>query len=68
MKKITSILTVLLLVTVANLFAQKSTKPAPALTLAQLQAKVDANHLLLPIPQYEIDTNTQLVIAQNPGY
>ncbi len=42
--------------------------PAPALTKAQLQAMVDANHLLLPIPQYEIDTNTQLVIPQNPGY
>ena len=24
--------------------------------------------LLLPIPQHEIDTNTQLVIPQNPGY
>lgn len=42
--------------------------PAPTPTLAQLQAKVDANHLLLPIPQHEIDTNTQLVIEQNPGY
>ena len=42
--------------------------PAPALTLAQLQAKLDKNHLILPIPQYEIDTNTQLAIAQNPGY
>lgn len=42
--------------------------PAPTATLAQLQALVDANHLLLPIPQYEIDTNTQLVIPQNPGY
>ena len=42
--------------------------PVPRLTLAELQAKVDANHLLLPIPQYELDTNTQLVITQNPGY
>jgi hypothetical protein len=41
---------------------------APTPTLAQLQANVTADHLLLPIPQHEIDTNTQLVIAQNPGY
>jgi hypothetical protein len=26
------------------------------------------DHLLLPIPQYEIDANTELDIAQNPGY
>lgn len=45
-----------------------STYPPPRLSKAQLQANVDANHLLLPIPQYEIDTNTQLVIPQNPGY
>ncbi len=42
--------------------------PLPRLTLAELQANVNANKLLLPIPQYEIDTNTQLVIPQNPGY
>lgn len=41
---------------------------APALTLAQLQANVTKDHLLLPIPQREIDTNTSLVIPQNPGY
>ena len=41
---------------------------APVLTLAQLQGNVTANRLLLPIPQHEIDTNTQLVIEQNPGY
>ncbi|MEO7264303.1 MAG: RagB/SusD family nutrient uptake outer membrane protein [Ferruginibacter sp.] len=41
---------------------------APTPTLAQLQANVTAEHLLLPIPQYEIDTNTQIVIPQNPGY
>ncbi len=41
---------------------------APALTLAQLQANVTRDHLLLPIPQREIDTNTSLVIPQNPGY
>lgn len=42
--------------------------PSPALTLAQLQANVTSDHLLLPIPQHEIDTNTQLVIEQNAGY
>ena len=41
---------------------------APALTLAQLQSNVTKDHLLLPIPQREIDTNTQLVIPQNLGY
>lgn len=41
---------------------------APTPTLAELQANVTANRLLLPIPQHEIDTNTQLTIEQNPGY
>jgi len=42
---------------------------APAPTLAELYANVSTNNrLLLPIPQHEIDTNTQLVIEQNPGY
>lgn len=45
-----------------------STYTAPTPTLAQLQSYVTAEHLLLPIPQHEIDTNTQLVIPQNPGY
>lgn len=40
----------------------------PTPTLAELQSNVNTNRLLLPIPQYEIDTNTQLVITQNPGY
>lgn len=38
------------------------------LTLAQLQAMVTPEHLLLPIPQREIDTNEELAITQNPGY
>jgi starch-binding outer membrane protein, SusD/RagB family len=42
--------------------------PAPIVTLAQLQANVTANKLLLPIPQHEIDTNTGLKIEQNAGY
>jgi hypothetical protein len=41
---------------------------APALTLAELQANVTTNKLILPIPQREIDNNTQLKITQNPGY
>ena len=42
---------------------------APAPTLAELYANVSVvNRLLLPIPQREIDTNTQLVIQQNQGY
>lgn len=42
--------------------------PTPRATLAQLQAYVNENKLLLPIPQREIDNNTTLVIPQNPGY
>ncbi len=45
-----------------------STYTAPTPTLAELQGNVTANRLLLPIPQHEIDTNTQMVIPQNPGY
>jgi hypothetical protein len=42
---------------------------APAPTLAELHQNVSINNrLLLPIPQREIDTNTQLVIEQNQGY
>ena len=48
--------------------AHYSTYTAPVPTLAQLQGFVIASRFLLPIPQREIDTNTQLVIAQNPGY
>ncbi|MDB5196195.1 MAG: RagB/SusD family nutrient uptake outer membrane protein [Flaviaesturariibacter sp.] len=49
-------------------FAHYRLFPAPTPTLAQLQAGVTRDRLLLPIPQREIDTNTQLVITQNPGY
>ena len=48
--------------------AHYSTYLPPTPTLAELQAGVTANRLLLPIPQHEIDTNTQLAIEQNPGY
>ncbi|TMI61500.1 MAG: RagB/SusD family nutrient uptake outer membrane protein [Bacteroidetes bacterium] len=42
--------------------------PSPRLTLAEMQALVTPEKMLLPIPQREIDNNTQLVIPQNPGY
>jgi len=42
---------------------------APAPTLAELYTNISTpGRLLLPIPQREIDTNTQLTIAQNLGY
>lgn len=44
------------------------TYTAPTPTLAFLQGNVTIDKLLLPIPQHEIDTNTQLVIPQNPAY
>lgn len=40
----------------------------PTPSLETLQGYVTKEKLLLPIPQREIDTNTQLVIPQNPGY
>jgi hypothetical protein len=41
----------------------------PAPTLQDLYNNVSTNgRLLLPIPQREIDTNTQIDIPQNPGY
>ena len=42
--------------------------PSPRPTLAQIQAYVTTDRLLLPIPQREIDNNTTLKISQNPGY
>lgn len=41
---------------------------APAPTLQELYNATTPDHMLLPIPQREIDTNTQLTIPQNPGY
>ena len=40
----------------------------PRLSLEQMQANTNADKFLLPIPQYEIDTNSFIVIPQNPGY
>jgi len=48
----------------ANHYAQYS----PVVPLATLQGYVTKDKLLLPIPQHEIDTNSQLTIPQNPGY
>jgi starch-binding outer membrane protein, SusD/RagB family len=42
--------------------------PNPAPTLLTIQGYVTNDKLLLPIPQREIDNNSQLVIPQNPGY
>ncbi len=49
-------------------FAHYRNYVIPAPTIAELQGNVTANKLILPIPQHEIDTNTQLAIPQNPGY
>ncbi len=59
--------------TMKDHFAREYTKhysqyTAPALSLTQLQGYVLKEKFLLPIPQREIDTNTSLVIPQNPGY
>jgi hypothetical protein len=40
----------------------------PAFTLAELQANLTQEKLLLPIPQRELDANDQIKIIQNPGY
>jgi len=37
-------------------------------SLSQLQSNANLNRFLLPIPQYEIDTNSFITIPQNPGY
>ncbi|RYY88744.1 MAG: RagB/SusD family nutrient uptake outer membrane protein [Chitinophagaceae bacterium] len=42
--------------------------PAPVTSLAALQQNVTGEHLLLPIPQREIDNSTQQPLTQNPGY
>ncbi|WP_345947944.1 RagB/SusD family nutrient uptake outer membrane protein [Mucilaginibacter sp. PAMB04274] len=40
----------------------------PTIPLTTLQANVNTQKLLLPIPQREIDTNNEISIPQNPGY
>ncbi len=50
-------------------FSHYRTYVAPAPTLNELHTWVSVNgRLLLPIPQREIDTNTQLIIPQNLSY
>jgi hypothetical protein len=38
------------------------------ITLSELQSNANVNRFLLPIPQYEIDTNSFITIQQNPSY
>ena len=38
------------------------------ITLPELQSNANIDRFLLPIPQYEIDTNPSLDIPQNPSY
>ena len=69
----TTMTTIKIETVIKNHFAREylkhyATYPAPILTLLQLQGNLTTDHLLLPIPQRELDTNTQLAIAQNPGY
>jgi hypothetical protein len=45
-----------------------NTYSAPRLSVIDLQTNANPNRLLLPIPQREIDNNTQIVIPQNAGY
>jgi len=45
-----------------------STYSAPRLSVTDLQTNANPNRLLLPIPQREIDNNTQIIIPQNAGY
>jgi starch-binding outer membrane protein, SusD/RagB family len=52
----------------AKEFARHYALYNPVIPLNKLQERVTTAKLLLPIPQREIDTNTQLVIAQNPDY
>ena len=52
----------------AKEFARHYADYRPVIPLGTLQAFITRDRLLLPIPQREIDTNSQLVIPQNPGY
>ncbi len=52
----------------AAIYNQHYASYLPVISLQTLQSYVTHEHLLLPIPQREIDNNTQLVIPQNPGY
>jgi starch-binding outer membrane protein, SusD/RagB family len=49
-------------------FARHYAQYNPVVPLVNLLVNVNANRMFLPIPQREIDTNSELVIAQNLGY
>ena len=38
------------------------------ISISQLQSNANVDRFLLPIPQYEIDTNSFITIIQNPSY
>ncbi|TZF83578.1 RagB/SusD family nutrient uptake outer membrane protein [Pedobacter sp. BS3] len=52
----------------ASEYKSHYSKYKPVIALETLQANVTQEHLLLPIPQREIDTNNEITIQQNPGY
>jgi hypothetical protein len=52
----------------ASEYASHYGRYTPVIPLASLQANINVQKLLLPIPQREIDTNNEIVIQQNPGY
>lgn len=52
----------------AKEFVKHYAQYSPVIPLGTLQSYITTDKLLLPIPQHEIDTNSQLVIPQNPGY
>ncbi|MFZ4107062.1 RagB/SusD family nutrient uptake outer membrane protein, partial [Flavobacterium sp.] len=53
----------------ANLYATiYSSFSVLPVSLAELQANANQDRFLLPIPQYEIDTNSFITIQQNPSY
>lgn len=52
----------------AREYAAHYSKYTPTIPLSKLQSNVNQDHLILPIPQREIDANTTLTIPQNPGY
>jgi hypothetical protein len=52
----------------ANMYTVHYDSYPQPLTLSQIQNLITADHLLLPIPQREIDNNTIITIPQNPGY
>lgn len=52
----------------SNMYSTHYAQYPQPLSLIELQNLITPEKLLLPIPQREIDINTTIVIAQNPGY